>query len=360
MFERLLFGFFRLTLSDRVLFLLVLSVLITLALAITFAAVTIVLRVRNTRKALRWAKLESAWQPLLLAILAGDQPAEALTGQIGPTDRLFFLDYLSHHAGRVTGADLARLRELAAPFLPLLEKRIDAPEYEQRARALHTFGLFAADRYVADFIRLLDDSSPLVAITAARALAATRNLDHAPALFARIARFETWSPKFLATLFTGMGSGVAPLLREKFADPAIPGLARLVAAESLLELHDIQCADTAAVLLAGSEATVNLRAAALRLIAAVGLPRHLPVVRAELGAANPIIRAHAATALGTLAEPGDLDRLAACLADESIWVAFQAAGALAQAGGLARVTALAASTTDPRAELARQFLTERH
>lgn len=380
---QLLAWFLGLSTSERMFFLLILTVLVTLLLTIAFTLVTVKLRIGNTRKAARWAKLESAWQPLLLAVIAGDATPVSLINQIEDNDRLFFLDYLTHYASRLAGAELRILNTLAAPFLPLLETRLAAKDYEQRARSIHTLGIFAAGYYQADFIHLLDDRSPLVALTAARALAATRNLNHVPALFARVDRFETWSPKFLATLFTGMGSGVAPHLRDKIADPEIPAQARLVALEVLIELRDIPGADNAAALLTGSETTapgyyrratdpaaailivretdVNLRAAALRLIAAVGLPRHLPVIRTELASPNPILRSHAATALGTIvkpAAPADLDRLELCLNDNTIWVAIQAVGALINAGGFARMTALVA-TAHPRAELVRQFLTER-
>lgn len=361
MVRRLLSQFYHLALADQVFLVLIVAVLITLAVAIVFALATIKLRIGNTRKAARWAKLESAWRPLLFAILAGEKPLAALTSEVDTEDRLFFLDYLSQQAARMTGASRLLLRDLAEPFIPLLEKRLTASDYEQRARAVFTFGLFASERHQADFIRMLDDSSPLVAMTAARALAGTHHLIHAPALFARITRFETWSPKFLATIFLGMGPGVAPLLRKKLADPAVPILARLVAVEVLIELHDPQGADTAAALLAGSETDVNLRAAALQLITTVGRPHHLPVIRAELESGNPILRSHAATALGTLAAPAapvDLDRLEVCLGDDSIWVAIQAAGALIRAGGRARLVAITA-TTHPRAELVRQFLTQR-
>ncbi len=380
---QLLAWFLGLSTSERVFFLLILTVLVSLVFTVIFALVTIRLRIGNTRKAERWAKLEKVWQPLLLAVLAGETTPTSLLDQIGAHDRLFFLDYLTHYASRVAGKELRIINALAAPYLPLLEQRLTAKDYEQRARSLHTFGLFAADHYQDKFIRALDDRSPLVALTAARALAGTHNLEHAAALFDRIARFETWSPKFLATMFVGMGVGVAPLLREKIADPGIPVFARLVALEVLIELRDLPGADTAAALLSVREflapgnyrrATdpaaavltrreddVNLRAAALRLITAVGLPCHLPVIRAELESADPILRSHAATALGAVvkpAAPADLDRLEACLNDNSIWVAIQAVGALVLAGGRARMTALVA-TAHPRAELVRQFLTER-
>ena len=101
----------------------------------------------------------------------------------------------------------------------------------------------------------------------------------------------------------------------------------------------------------------ELLTACLRLLGRVGRAEHRATVRQLIESPDFVVRAAAASALGTIGTPDDMTRLQALCEDESRWVAIHAARALRDAGQLDALQQLA-STGRNRATLALQVLSE--
>lgn len=110
----------------------------------------------------------------------------------------------------------------------------------------------------------------------------------------------------------------------------VPGLAKL-ALEALAETGDAAAAELA---LAGTRApAAELRAAAVRLLGAIGDARWSPAVADLLEDSQWFVRAAAARALGDLeCDGGTLERLGSALIDSHWWVRANAARSLARLG----------------------------
>jgi HEAT repeat protein len=342
--------------SERVLVALSLVIAALLALSLLFALATLALRLRNALAARQSARRERAWTPLVLDVLAGDLPGAALAGRVAPGDRARFADFLVRFAQRLRGPERETLAALAGPYLADIGAQLRSSRPEIRARGILTLGALHGEDRFADLVAALDDPSPLVAMTAARALARRDHPQHLDAVLAHLHRFAAWDPTFLASLLAGAGPAAAPALRALLADAAAPVTGRVVAAEALRMLHDLAAADAAgAIVLAGADA--ELVAAALRLLGAVGSPDQAPAVRAACASADAVARIHALAALGTLGDATDVPRLDAALDDADPWIALHAARSLRALGGDAALEAAAA--TRPRAAvMARQVLAE--
>ena len=89
-------------------------------------------------------------------------------------------------------------------------------------------------------VAALDDRSPLVAMIAARALAKKETPQYAGAVLARLHRFTSWRPSFLASMLSSMGPEIAPILRSTLGNPAIDTQVRAIATMALRELHDLE------------------------------------------------------------------------------------------------------------------------
>ena len=99
-------------------------------------------------------------------------------------------------------------------------------------------------------------------------------------------------------------------------------------------------------------------AASLRLLAQVGRPEDLALVRSRLGAKDAVVRGAAAVALGHLGSSIDAVKLHdIAMDDDSRWVAISAARSLRDLGGVKSLRELAASPHQ-RASLALQILSE--
>lgn len=335
------------------LWILVIGIAVLLGLGLALAAYALALRLRNLRKTARRSHWRAVWEPLLLGVLAGDLEPKALHAEVGEREELLFVGFLLDYAKRVRGPERALVCRLAGPYLRRVAADLGDPDPERRARAVHTLALLGLPEY-GDLLALaLDDPSPLVAMTAARALANEERPQYLRAVLQRLHRFTTWSAGFLASMLASAGSSAAPILREALSSAQYDHRVRAVAADALAMLNDLAAADSAAEILA-EPTDPELAIACLRLLAKVGRPEHVDSVRRQIDAPQDAVRAFAASALGRLGAPDDVARLRAALDDPSRWVAIHAARAL-HALGAHHVLAQLQTAEHPRAALAAEM-----
>lgn len=324
---------------------------------LAFAAMTLVLRWRNERKAVVWGRLERKWDPLVLDAIAGVLAPEQLWHVVNRGEEVFFLSYLLRYARRVTGQERVVINELARPYLGHILHQSEHRSAERRARAVQTVGELGLPDHTDSVIAALDDRSQLVAMIAASALAVHPSEDSEAAVMAHLDRFTEWRPTYLAAVLAAPGPSVAPLLRDALIDKERTPAVRRIATIALMILRDPAAADPAYTI-ATEETDRDLRAAALRLLALAGRPEHLPGIRDLTGSSDPVLRGAACGALGALGVTEDRATLEqATLDDSSSWVALQAARGLLAAGGREVLERLASSEHD-RARLAIQVLSE--
>ena len=335
-----------------------------LALSLALAAVTLALRARNALATSRWVRLEREWTAPLLEVLAGDRQAAHLLGRVAPRDGARFADFLVRFARRLRGPERDVLGRLAAPYLDTVAARVEAGRPGDRARRVSMLGMLRPDRYGYPIAAALDDPSPLVAMTAMRALAHPGHPGQLAAVLRRLERFDAWSPAFLASMLAGAGPEAAPGLRALLADRSRPIHARIVAAEALRLLKDLAAAAPAAAIVAeeagagdGTRGGRDLVSSALRLLAAVGTGAQAPAVRAACASGSPVVRAQACAALGAVGTAGDAGVLGPALEDADPWVVLHAARSLKALGGPALLERTAAGH-DAAGLLVRQVLAE--
>ncbi|MBI2059195.1 MAG: HEAT repeat domain-containing protein [Nitrospirae bacterium] len=342
-------------LQDKVLLYLGISVLVLLGLTLLFAGFTVMMRLRNNIKARRWARLEREWEPWVMEAVGRGRHTAFLAEWIRPWDRDYFLEFLLRYANRFRGEERRTLSSLAHPFLARIARRRRSKDPEDRARAVQMLSSLGLPEYADEVLKFLDDPSPLVAMIAARALAQKEFVGHATAIMDHLHRFEDWSPGFLAAMLAAVGPELAPQLEGFLSDPEKQTSARSVAAEALLRLNQFSAAERAAAIIE-TEQSVDLVAACLRLLGAVGRPEHLDLIRRQAKSSHFSIRAQAIGALGRLGDMEDVAVLRRAFMDKSPWVAIQAATALKGIGADGILEAIAEAPSHPRHILAQQIL----
>jgi HEAT repeats len=342
---------------DRLLFLLVIGICVLTCFVFLFTATALLLRIKNIRTASKWTKLEDSWEPPLMEVLYGEGPPEALWKVVGPEVELHFVNYLLRFMRRLSGEERDRIRAVAAPYLPRILKRLQRRGPERRARAIQTLGELGLREHADRIVEMLDDPSPLVAMTAARALAAKEHPQYTEAIIARLHRFSNWRPSFLSAVLAAIGPGAVPALHRAFGDPQARSSVRAIAANALGQLNDFSSAEIAIAVLRDS-AERDLTASTLRLLGRVGRAEDVPIVRSMLSSQDDVIRGAAAGALGRLGSVSDVELLERATRDDpSQWVAITAARGLRELGGVKALRDLAASA-HTRAPLALQILAE--
>lgn len=342
--------------ADLILLAVSIATAVLLAVSVTLVIVVAGLRMHNERRALHDARVHARWEPVLLDVLAGAAAIDDIIAAVRPGEGRSFLEFLFRYARLLSGEDRAAVSEIARPFLGHLQSELRSRAAERRARAVQLLSTLDLDGQAATVLDALHDPSPLVAMVAARALAKKDHPEHIDAVLGSLHRFDLWNPNFLASMLASVGIQVAPSLRRFLSDPEGDPRVRAVAGDALRLLGDPAAADAAAAVL-GTERDRELRAAALRLLEAVGRPAHLAAVRAVLSSPDFVLRAHAASALGRLSSGEDTPLLEKAVHDPSPWVALHAGRALAGSGRLEFLQDLA-HAPHPRAKLAREVLAE--
>ncbi len=121
------------SLQDRLLGILILSILFLLFLSLFFTFLTFLFRFRNNRHERIRNQLQSRWKETLLDVLAGDASEEELHNQVQPQDSLYFIDFLLKHARILRGEEYQLIQRLAKPYLPVLKQRLHSRDVERDA-----------------------------------------------------------------------------------------------------------------------------------------------------------------------------------------------------------------------------------
>lgn len=345
-----------LTASETALLALVGVIVALFVVTVTFSVYAIALRIGHQVRDRRSRRLDALWQePVLAAIMDPDQ-IPAARAAVEDRYRRHFVRFVLDYTRRLRGAELRTLRRLVEPYLYLIAERVNHRRSEVRTRAVQTLGTLGLPKYSKEVIAGLEDPSPLVAMIAARYLARQDFPQYAPAVIANLHRFEGWNRSFLASMLARIGPEASPELLAGLADEEAPTWLRAVRAEALLMQLDPLGGDVAARILETADDR-ELVAAALKLLAAVGRPEHLPIIRERCSSQDLVIRAQALHALGMLGDETDLDLLMHGMDDPSPWAAMHAARGVREAGGEGMLREIAESD-HPHANLAGQVLSE--
>lgn len=304
-----------------------------LALAVVgFLVTASILRRRNSRKADRWDRYEAHWGEVLLKVLRGVVPPDALRAEVKRGEELYFVDFLYKVALKTRDpSHRAVLRTLATPYLALLVARVRGGDPERRARAVKTLAELGGRWHQDVLTAALDDPSPLVSMNAARALARIAGASNVRHILSRVDRFSDWNARFLRATLAQLGPAAIPSLRESLTDPALSAAIRSVCAEVLGDLGDAEAVRLARGVIQ-EEAHTDLRAACLRLIRRSGDAASAPLVRSLCADHDPAVRAQAVGALARIGTDADLALLEEALGDDSPWVALHAARGLKERG----------------------------
>ena len=342
--------------TDTVLLLLGVTVCALLVVALAFAAYALLLRRGHARRERLTETLRERWEGPLLAALADPERIPDVHALVPREHRLRFVQFVLEYVRRVRGAERGVLRRLVEPFLGEVAERTDHRRSEVRTRAVQTLGTLGLPRYAPEVLAGLDDPSPLVSMVAARYLARPEFPQYAPELMKHLHRFEGWNRRFLASMLANMGPEVSARLRDGLTDTSRPAWLRGVFAEALRMQLDPRAADVAVEALEETDDR-DLSASLLRLLATVGRPDHVDLLRRLTDADDEILRAQALHALGVLGDESELPLLFAGMDDPSPWAALHAARGVRDAGG-ADLLAEIAGADGEQARLAGQVLFE--
>ncbi len=341
--------------EDAVLQILIVAVVAITIVALIFALVAIGIRMVSDRRAKSESRLFDMWTEPVLDALANPVGAP-FRHRIRKVDRLLFLEFLARMSVALSRDERQQLAVIAEPYLRDAEGLLADRDPEFRALGVQLIGLLGAGSHRGLLSRYMADRSPLVALTAIRALSRAGHPDDLEKVLQQLPRFEKWGRTLLSTLLASFGDVGRPILRDVLADSEKPERHRVAAAGALVKLHDLESADLAARILQSSPGR-ELSAACLRLIKRLGRPVQAGLLAHLASSDDPVIRLHAVGALAAIATDDDVDVVTMAVSDPSRWVAMRATRALRDLNRLDRLKQLS-DIGHARAGLAREHLKE--
>ena len=317
------------------------SALLLALLAIAGLVSALALAIVLGRSARSWARrrrsrIVAPVRPLLLELLAEDDPARAYR----LTHRLAAVDTRTWRALEPGVADLlTKLKGGSHDSLrTLVERRGTVARARRRtrragavarARAAELLGALEDPSVTHDLERLLWDRDPEVRQVAARALGRSGDPDSATELLACLAR-EGVPPRVVAQALLRLGPRAQPALVAALQGPH--ELVRAVAVE-ILGLSGAVPAARAVQHTLGADPSLEVRIRAARALGRIGLPSALPGLVGATGTESPTpLRVVAARALGELGHPDAVPALRALLGDPVHRLASNAARSLSALG----------------------------
>jgi hypothetical protein len=353
---------------DNVLRALIIAIGIAFGAALAAAVAAMILRLRHVINGHRIEKIEAVWTPRLLSLVVSGESdgndglifhrLDAEVSALSVTTQRALLELIVRYAFVVTGSARRRLCRLAQPALPAARVLLGKRDPAFRALGVHIIGQLGLDSHEQAVIDALSDQSPIVGKTAARALARAGRVDYVEPILSTAARFRHWATSEVVSVLQEIGPAALPLLRSAFADKGRPTAVRVICAETLRWLNDLEAAGPA-VDVVRSERDRELLSASLRLLRRVGSTEHAPFIRSLCTSHDTVVRLNAIAAISAVSDGtgGDVDRITMALADPSNWVAIRAARGLREldeCGPLLKVIAVG----HPRANLARDVWPE--
>jgi HEAT repeat protein len=291
-----------------------------------FAALVVGLRLLSRRRATRVESRRQFWQPKLIQLISDDSDPAGLSAGVDSAERRDVVEIAWDLARRLRGQDRTRVQQFAVPLLGVLDDDLGARRQETRARAVQIVSCLGGDAYEETVVAHLDDSSTLVSLVAARALAQPNRVQRIGGILDRLHRYDAWSQALLSSMLANVGSEATPAMRRYLEDDRNTSHSRAAVARALELLRDVEAADVAAQQLDSADGEVV--AACLRLLSVVGRGIHAVGVRPLLTDDRFFIRSAAITTLGRIGVREDAEAIVQMVDGDSPWVAIRSAQAL--------------------------------
>lgn len=304
----------------------------------------------------RKSRLEATWTETLMDVLTGEREVSVLWRLVKSQDRLYFIDFLSAYARRVTGKELEIIEDAARPWLRAIRRRIKSRDPARRARALRTMADLTPQRSSKLLVDALDDPSDLVSMVAARTLIRFGESSHLPLILNRLNRYSIWSEQYTASMLASAGSSATFFLRVHMNQPRTSEQDRAIILRALAMIGDSLSIPLAEKELRTSK-NLSTQIVALDMIGELGTSDQAPLVRQKVPLADENVLAHALLTLGQIGDDSDIPLVAEYLDHPSPWVALRAAIGLVNLGAEERLEAFIAAAS-PNAVFAQQALAE--
>jgi HEAT repeat protein len=338
--------------ADRLLSLLLIITAVLFLQFLLLIAVGLWLQIRRQRRHRFRIRCHQRWEQEIVDYLYDGKRDTTPFQQLSPDETALFTPFLLRVLGTLAGSEGESVREL---YVRLglsrdLAARLRSRSPKVRAQAALEVGSFQVEEHYPRLLALLSEKVPFVAYSAARGLSGSHRIEFSGPVVDWVHNQDVLQQERLLWLFEGFGEAFLPWLEDRLRQDRSAPLAQRDRITYALTAQSTRSVGDGSFLLAMlGENQIEVQAATLKALGALGNPDHLQAVLPFAHHADWILRAQAVKAIGVLAGRQAVPLLLQGLCDSVFDVRRNSAQALARLGS-AGMDALRTVVQDPAAD----------
>ena len=304
---------------------------VTLGLVAVMVLGLLALRWWRWRREPQLAAFEARWQPLLLACIAGESPAQPLP-VLRAHERWPFMKLWLHSQMSVQGPGRQRLADLGAAMgcREMALRRLRSTHYSERMVGLLALGFLRDASSSPQLLERLSRGSSHTVIYAGRALLEIDEGAHADAVVTALLACEGLDLSLASVMLKAFRRALHEAMRAQRPDVS-QGNARVLAWLRLARALKLQMPTPLLAPFLTPEQDTDVLIAAIRLVQG---EQGASLVAAQATHADWRVRAQAARALGYIGSMQDVPLLLQLVTDAQWWVRYRSAQALLRIPGM--------------------------
>ncbi len=336
-----------------------LLIAVTLFLLIYIIFTHIKFGIREKRKNQRFKEWEHRLFPLMEQEISFTEFQKIVT----PDDHENFWEFISPYLRDTRGDYFSKFVDVLRKMGMLDRERhllLHAPQDWRRSIAAHRLGIAKAAEATEDLMEAIQDKNTTVLLNAAAALMRLGNKKILKDVIVFLLKMEALSEELFSEVIVGYGEPINRDTLEELNLLSYPSRARLKIIDFIGYFKIIEGATLLISLLKHSqdkEEKIHI----IKALGHLGVEEAIPVLKDNLKDENPIIRAQAVKALGSLKDPNIIKPIASLIEDRDWWCRYYAASSLFEMGEAGRkcLNDLHGKTEDPFAkDIIDQFLSK--
>ncbi len=361
--ETLLHPFPALFQEKPILTLSILSVFLLIAITLFLLIYIILAHIKFGIERKRKLEHFKQWETRILPLMEKEVPFSEFKDMVAPNDHESFWEFITPYLRDTKGHYFRRFVNILREMGLLDRERhflLHSHHEWRRSLAAHRLGIAKATEATEDLMQAIHDKESTVMLNAAAALINLGDKKILKNVIVFLLKMEALSEEMFSEVILGFGE---PINRETLEDLNLlsyPSRARLKIIDFIGYFNILEGTSLLISLLKHSEDKEE-KIHIIKALGNLGVEEAIPVLKENLKDDNPVIRAQAVKALGTLKDPNIMNSIAALIEDRDWWCRYYAASSLFEMGdsGRKHLHNMHERTADPYAkDIIDQFISK--
>lgn len=312
-------------------------IFVLLAIVILLVMYAIILRVLYNARNRYIVKKHAHWEKFVLEYISGITESIDLSRlELKPRDWIIFGEFIENYLVNLKGEDYNRIIQLLwgiEYYEMLMDALIKSNKWE-KAYSAHYLGLMKYQPAESKLMDLVNDSSPIVSITAFEALQRIDSRKDLHTIIKDILNNTDLGISKVYEIILSYGNEINPVLIDLLEEPEVTGKGKRLIVDVFAYRNFIESSGVI-MRLAKNTADIELKIGCIKAIGEFGIPdnENIRFLKDNLYSSNWVVRSQSVKALGNIGPESIIPVIEKkLLTDNNFWVKLYSAQALHHIG----------------------------